>query len=138
MRLAVLETERCVGCQSCMFACARRQRGTGLSKSCIAVRSIGGMERGFTVVVCRACEDPPCAKVCPTQALTKRHGGGVKLLMDRCIGCEYCRAACLIGAIQWDERVNKPMICVHCGYCVEYCPHGVLGLQKSGGVHDSR
>jgi len=32
-------------------------------------RCVGGMERGFTVVVCRACNDPPCAKVCPTGAL---------------------------------------------------------------------
>ncbi|HOJ51270.1 MAG TPA: 4Fe-4S binding protein [Syntrophales bacterium] len=138
MRLAVLETERCVGCQSCMFACARRQGGAGLSKSCLAVRSIGGMERGFTVIVCRACEDPPCAKVCPTKALEKRQDGGVKLFMGRCIGCGYCREACLIGAIQWDERMNKPMICIHCGYCVKYCPHGVLGLQKTGDGHATK
>jgi len=135
MRLAVLETEKCVGCQSCMFACARRQGGVGVSKSCIAVRSIGGMERGFTVIVCRACEDPPCAKVCPTRALDVRKEGGVKLLMDRCIGCGYCRDACLIGAIQWDTYLNKPMICIHCGYCVKYCPHGVLGMQKKGATY---
>ena len=35
MRLAVLETERCVGCQSCTFACSRRQGEAGLTKSCI-------------------------------------------------------------------------------------------------------
>jgi len=23
------------------------------------------MERGFKVIVCRACKNPPCAKVCP-------------------------------------------------------------------------
>jgi ferredoxin len=22
------------------------------------------------------------------------------------------------------------MICIHCGYCVKFCPHSVLGLQK--------
>lgn len=129
MRLA-LDTERCIGCQSCMFACARRQNEVGLSKTCINVRSIGGLERGFIGVVCRACDNPPCSKVCPTGALKLRVGGGVRLNINKCIGCGYCRDACLIGAIFWNDEINKPMICVHCGYCVNFCPHGVLRLEK--------
>ncbi len=69
MRLEMLDTERCVGCQNCMFACTRRQGEGGLSKTCIGVRSIGGTERGFKVIVCRACENPPRVRVCPTGAL---------------------------------------------------------------------
>lgn len=130
MRLAVLETEKCIGCQSCMFACSRIHREAGLAASCIGVRSIGGMERGFTVIVCKACEDPPCAKVCPTLALTPRKGGGVHIDPEACIGCGNCRDACIIGAVFWDNETNKPMICIHCGYCAQFCPHGVLGLQK--------
>jgi len=130
MRLAVLETEKCIGCQLCMFACSRRQNEAGLAKSCIGVRSIGGMERGFTVVVCRACEDPPCARVCPTGALKQRKGGGVSLQPEKCIGCGRCRDACMVHAIFWNEETNKPMICIHCGFCVDFCPHGVLGLKE--------
>jgi len=130
MRLAVLETEKCIGCQNCMFACARQHDEAGLTKSCIQIRSIGGMERGFKVIVCRACPDPPCAKVCPTGALTPRKGGGVDLDLPKCIGCGHCRDACMIGAVSWDDESNKPMICVHCGYCVSFCPHGVLGMEK--------
>jgi ferredoxin len=22
------------------------------------------------------------------------------------------------------------MICIHCGYCVKFCPHKVIGLQR--------
>jgi Fe-S-cluster-containing hydrogenase component 2 len=87
------------------------------------------MERGFIVIACRACKDPPCAKACHTQALKTRVGGGVKLNKNTCIGCGSCRDACKIGAIFWDEEINKPMICIHCGYCVRYCPHGVLKLE---------
>lgn len=131
MRLAVLETEKCVGCQSCMFACSRRVGEAGLARSCIGVRSIGGMERGFSVIVCRACSDPPCAKVCPTGALVQRkEGGGVRVLADKCIGCGHCRDACIIGAVYWNDETNKPMICLHCGYCVDFCPYGVLAMQK--------
>ncbi len=128
MRLAVLDAERCVGCQSCMFACARRQKEPGLSKSCIGVRSAGGMERGFVVVVCRACENPPCAKVCPTSALRLRKGGGVRLNASKCIGCGHCREACVVDAVFWDDMSNKPMICFHCGFCAGYCPHHVIEL----------
>jgi anaerobic carbon-monoxide dehydrogenase iron sulfur subunit len=130
LRLIVADAERCIGCQTCMFACARRQDDAGLALSCLGVRSVGGMERGFTVVVCRACPDPPCLKVCPTGALTARKGGGVRLDTSLCIGCGHCREACLIGAIFWDDETNKPMVCAHCGYCVRFCPHGVLKIEK--------
>lgn len=83
-------------------------------------------------MVCRACNDPPCAKVCPTGALKPRDKGGVNLDVAKCTGCGHCRDACPIGAVLWNDEINKPMICVHCGYCVEFCPHGVLKIEKKG------
>lgn len=127
-RLQVIDSERCVGCQCCMFACARRLDAVSLGLSCIGVRSAGGISRGFRVIVCRACADPPCARVCPEDALRLRKGGGVILLSERCIGCGLCRQACVLGAVFWDARVGKPLICVHCGQCARHCPYGVLGL----------
>ncbi|MFH1179462.1 MAG: 4Fe-4S binding protein [Candidatus Bathyarchaeota archaeon] len=35
-----------------------------------------------------------------------------------------------MGAIFWDSERNKPDICVHCGYCVTYCPHEVLEMRE--------
>lgn len=129
-RLAVVDPDKCVGCLSCMFACSRKMGESGLHKSAIHVRSVGGFERGFTVIVCRACRDPPCASVCPVGALTPREGGGVVVRPEKCIGCRNCATACPIGAIFWDEEEDKPLICVHCGYCVEYCPYGVIKLEE--------
>nr|HDO81586.1 [Fe-S]-binding protein [Candidatus Bathyarchaeota archaeon] len=130
-RLAVVDPERCVGCQLCMFACTRRFSVGGFGRSMIHVKSVGGVERGYVVVVCRACDDPaPCAKVCPTNALVSRGGKGVRLIRDRCIGCQRCVEACPIGAVFWDDEINKPAICVYCGYCADYCPYNVIELEE--------
>ncbi|MFN2285356.1 MAG: [Fe-S]-binding protein, partial [Anaerolineae bacterium] len=89
-RLSVIDVDRCVGCQVCMFACVRRTGNGGLENACIHVRSAGGIRKGFVVIVCRACPDPPCARVCPTDALTPREGGGVRFKANLCIGCHNC------------------------------------------------
>ena len=111
-------------------ACARRTGNGGLGNVCIHVRSAGGIRKGFVVIVCRACPDPPCARVCPTDALTPREGGGVRFKADLCIGCRNCVEACPFGAALWDESQHNPRICVYCGYCANYCPYGVIALEE--------
>ena len=129
-RLSVIDVDRCVGCQACMFACVRRLGQGGLDGTCIHIQSAGGIRKGFVVIVCRACHQAPCARVCPTDALTLREGGGVKLKPELCIGCENCVEACPFGAVFWDQGTNKPQICIYCGYCAQYCPYDVLALEE--------
>jgi len=129
-RLSVVDPDRCVGCQSCMFACARRTGVGGTAASRIGVRSAGGMRKGFVVIVCRACTDPPCARSCPTGALAVRPGGGVQFKQDLCTSCGLCRNACPFGAVFWSEETDQPLICVYCGLCAGYCPYDVIRLEK--------
>ncbi|MHA1732485.1 MAG: 4Fe-4S binding protein [Promethearchaeota archaeon] len=133
-RLMVKDADLCVGCQSCMFACTRRPGGAeraGVEYSAIHVRSAGGIKNGFLITVCRACRDPPCARVCPTGALRlRKKGGGVVLRPEKCLACGNCTRACGVGAIGWNDSVDKPLICVHCGYCSSYCPYGVLKMKE--------
>lgn len=125
-RLSVVDVDRCIGCQLCMFACTRRSGVGGIGASRIGIRSAGGMRKGFVVIVCRACQHPPCATACPTRALTPRDGGGVGFDTQLCIGCGKCREACPFGAVFWDEQDERPLICVYCGICAGFCPHDVL------------
>ncbi|MEM2971732.1 MAG: 4Fe-4S binding protein [Candidatus Bathyarchaeia archaeon] len=129
--LAIVDANKCVGCQLCMLACTSRFGYAGLNKSAIRVKSSGGFERGFAVIVCRQCKDPPCARVCPVDALTVKESGGVTLNPNACIGCGRCFEVCDIGAVMWDTERMKPIICVACGYCVNFCPHGVLALREA-------
>lgn len=133
-KVKVMDTERCSGCLSCMFACTRKNREkVSLEKSAIQIRSTGGIEKGFAVVMCRDCEDPPCAEVCETGALKPKEDGGVSYDEEKCTGCGLCEEACTVNAIVWDEDSESPIICDNCGYCVQFCPHDVLSLESTGG-----
>lgn len=122
---------KCIGCYSCMMACAREiKKSYSPVTSAIQIRTRGGLQSKFTANICRACSDPPCADACKFEALQPRTGGGVKLSKIRCTGCGDCIAACPINYIRMDEKENKIIMCLHCGTCVKFCPHGVLALQE--------
>ena len=125
------EMNKCIGCFTCMRICAGANRKNfSIRKSCIRVRTSGGLSGRFIAVVCHACIEPHCAEVCPSTALTPRKGGGVTLEPQKCIGCRRCEGACMAQAIGYDEDTRKPIVCHHCGLCSRYCPHGCLTMQE--------
>lgn len=63
------------------------------------------------VLMCNHCDNPPCVRVCPTQATWKREEDGV-VMMDwhRCIGCRYCMAGCPYGSRSFNWFDPRPYI----------------------------
>jgi Fe-S-cluster-containing dehydrogenase component len=63
------------------------------------------------LILCNHCTNPPCVKVCPTEATWKRESDGIVMMdMHRCIGCRYCMAACPYGARSFNWRDPRPYV----------------------------
>ncbi len=130
--LMVKNLGKCIGCYSCMIACATRvHKNFSLNKSAILIKTSGGYQGRVVVNTCRGCENPNCVESCTEGALSKRIGGGVVFEKNMCIGCSKCITGCTVGAIRYDKEEKNPIVCIQCGLCAEVCPHNVIEMEMS-------
>ncbi|MDR3438344.1 4Fe-4S dicluster domain-containing protein [Telmatospirillum sp.] len=95
-RFVIAEPNHCIGCNTCMAACTAVHKAAGLQSypRLTVTRTIDGT----APIMCRHCEDAPCARVCPVNAIT--HGADAIVLDEKsCVGCKMCALACPFGAI---------------------------------------
>ncbi len=169
----VIDTAKCLkeeGCTKCISACHKAHNVPGINDPLHEVKWIwkepfenafpsqegayteGALQGKLVMVFCNHCDNPPCVRVCPTQATWKREDGIVMMDWHRCIGCRYCMAACPYGSRSFNWFDPRPYVselnpdyptrtkgvvekCTFCDerlakgqapLCVEVCPEKAL------------
>lgn len=99
-RFIVADANKCIGCKTCEIACVMSHANDiGMSADNFnpRLRVIKGMT--ITVpVMCRQCDNAPCANACPTDAIIRK-ANSIQVIQERCIGCKTCVIACPFGAM---------------------------------------
>jgi Fe-S-cluster-containing dehydrogenase component len=127
----VINLKKCMqeeGCTKCMDACHQCHNVPDIKESAHGIKWIwkepfqhafpsdhneyqaAGIKRIQAPLLCNHCDNPPCVRVCPTQATWKREDGIVMMDWHRCIGCRYCMAACPYGSRSFNWKDPRPDI----------------------------
>lgn len=130
-----IDPNRCIGCESCVQACAECDTHKGES-----MIQLDFIDRGFSTqtvpVVCMHCHSPTCAEVCPADAIKKTEDGVVQTARKpRCIACNNCVIACPFGIPKMKAEFDLMMKCDMCydrtsvgkkPMCATVCPSQAL------------
>lgn len=124
-RFIMTDASNCIGCRACEVACITSHNDSQLPQTPqgyaprIRVVQVEGI---YSALACMQCDDAPCVKVCPTNALsfgTDR----IKSDHSKCIGCKSCILACPFGAIDiipqnhLNDASTFAMHILKCGLC---------------------
>ena len=132
-KAVLVDTTKCTACRACQVACKQWNQlpatvteftGTyenppdfrGTYTRVLFAESVkaGEPQWLFAKHQCMHCTDAACIMVCPTGALHKSEFGTTVLDETKCIGCNYCIAACPFGVIHFDRARNRARKCDNC------------------------
>ena len=124
----VIDLRRCIGCHACTVACkAEFDVPLGENRAWVEYVDKGvypNVGRSFLPRLCNQCSEPPCVRVCPTNATYKRQQDGIVVIdSGLCIGCKYCILAC-----PYDARFLNPVtgVAEKCDFCIHRVSQGLV------------
>lgn len=139
-KIIVIDVEKCMACRTCEIECAlAHSKLKTLEEAINEVEpriNVEGTLELWAPMMCRHCEDAPCIKICPTQAIHRQDPNGpVVIMQERCIGCNFCLAVCPFGVISPSYDGHRIVKCDLCferlekgqePVCVASCPMEAL------------
>jgi Fe-S-cluster-containing hydrogenase component 2 len=129
VRFVASDPSKCVGCGSCVAACAAIKEGRyNPLRSRIVLAPEGERPQS---TACRFCHAAPCRFACPNRALSQdKETDMVTIDADKCQTVGWCTNLCPYGAITVLPE-GKAVVCGLCGGepgCIPHCPTGALNL----------
>jgi len=135
------DSTRCVGCQSCEFACASEHglpepnsddmpevgklRKTNENRRTVVNAYETSKGEIYVKRQCMHCNQPACSSACLTNAMKKTHEGPVTWNGDKCMGCRYCMVSCPFEVPKFEYHSSNPKI-VKCNMCYDRLIQGKL------------
>jgi tetrathionate reductase subunit B len=161
-KVLVIDITRCNGCHNCQVACkdehcgndwlpvarAQPQSGQFWNRVVDKVRgTVPKVKVAYEHTICQHCDDAPCIKACPEQAIYKRPDGIVIIDPLKCRGHKACIAACPYEYVIWfNEDLNISQKCTFCAHlidrgwtetrCSEVCPTGAFTFGEEEDLKD--
>lgn len=145
-----IDLDECTGCDLCIIACKDEHVGNDHAPWTQPQPDTGHFwmdlktfERGqvpkvrvtYLPLLCQHCDNAPCMKVCPEDALYKREDGLVEIDQKKCTGCGLCEEACPYDVIYMNEDLNVAQKCTGCAHlvdigetprCADVCPRDAI------------
>lgn len=115
----VMDTRRCVGCDSCTIACKIWNELPLDIVFCPVITDGPNGEYPYLhmnhiPLICMHCEEAPCVHACPTGASHHDKDGIVWIDKKACISCGACIAACPYNSRHRDKTTG---VVVKCDFC---------------------
>ena len=122
-----IDPNRCNGCRLCELACSMAHHGIlSTLRSRIKVITFNDPVQHLPVI-CQACDDAACIKVCPVNARNRHTNHTVITDDEKCIGCRACLYICHLASPVISPDTNQTMTCDLCAdqttgpWCVTAC-----------------
>ena len=146
----LIDVDKCSSCSLCIVVCKDEHVGNAYPPWTAPQPDTGHfwidvlrVERGKTPrvrmsylpLLCQHCENAPCIKACPEDAIKRRDDGLVWIDPAACNGCGLCQEACPYDVIYMNDALGIAQKCTGCAHrvdegllprCAEVCPHDAI------------
>lgn len=103
-----IDLEKCRECGECKVSCSYFYHP--FNDGVMVLRELAEF-----ATTCRHCDEAPCVRSCPTDALEKLEDGILKRYNLRCVSCKSCSYACPFGTILPELL---PYAVSRCDFCI--------------------